>query len=268
MKKRSFRYVYGPVSSWRLGSSLGVDPVSGGNKICNFDCVYCQLGRTREFANERRKFIPVKDVIEEINSISSAGSIDYITLSGAGEPTLASNLGDMIQAIKKIRNEKIAVITNSSLLDRKDVREDLLAADFVLAKLDACSSDSFQQMNRPVPGIDFEKIADSLKRFRFLYKNRMALQVMFTRINQRNAEQIAQLVNEICPDEIQINTPLRRCLTRALPRIDLEMIEKCFRNVCGDKPVISNVYNAKRKKVASVSEPDTLRRRGKDCTKH
>ena len=110
MDAKSFKYVYGPVSSWRLGCSLGIDPVSKGRKICSFDCIYCQVGKTGLLIDERHRFINCEDIIKELDSLPPL-EIDYITFSGAGEPTLASNLGEMIRGIKKIRQEKIAVIT-------------------------------------------------------------------------------------------------------------------------------------------------------------
>ena len=101
MSKSGYRYIYGPVSSWRLGRSLGVDPISAKEKICTFDCVYCQLGRTKTFSSERREFVRIKDVIHEIQTLPLP-PIDYITFSGAGEPTLAKNLGGMIKAVKHL----------------------------------------------------------------------------------------------------------------------------------------------------------------------
>ena len=112
MSKSGYRYIYGPVSSWRLGRSLGVDPISAKEKICTFDCVYCQLGRTKTFSSERREFVRIKDVIHEIQTLPLP-PIDYITFSGAGEPTLAKNLGGMIKAVKKIRKEKVLVSARS-----------------------------------------------------------------------------------------------------------------------------------------------------------
>lgn len=260
----NYQYTYGPVSSWRLGSSLGIDPISQKEKICNFDCVYCQLGRTKEFARERREFLDVQDVTEEIRRVELPMAVDYITFSGAGEPTLAKNLGDMIQAVRGVRKEKIAVITNSSLISRKDVKEDLLMADFVLAKLDACDPALFQKVNRPMKNIKFEFLTNALKDFSVLYDGRFALQIMFTDVNKESAERIAELAGKISPDEIQINTPLRPCHVKALSPADLEAVETCFRRICRGRSEIVNVYKARRKSVTPVSQPDTLRRRGKN----
>jgi wyosine [tRNA(Phe)-imidazoG37] synthetase (radical SAM superfamily) len=122
MDRKDFKYIYGPVASWRLGSSLGIDAISGKEKICTFDCVYCQLGRTGILSSQRRVFVPADEIIRELVSLPFL-KIDYITFSGSGEPTLAKNLGRIIKAIKKIRKVKIAVLTNASLIGRKDVRD-------------------------------------------------------------------------------------------------------------------------------------------------
>ena len=257
MKANDFKYIYGPVPSWRLGSSLGIDPISQREKICTFDCVYCQLGKTEDFTGERKVFIPVTKIIEELDLLPPV-RIDYITFSGRGEPTLAANLGRMIKAIKRIRKEKIAVLTNSSLLNRRDVQEDLLPADFVVAKLDAGSQSVFETVNKPMDVIKFDAILEGIKNFRSIYKGKLALQIMFIAENKKYAEKIAGLAKEIDPDEVQINTPLRPCGVKPLSRIELETIEGYF-----DGLNVVSVYKAEKKKVKPISNKGTLKRRGK-----
>ena len=164
MNQKSYKYIYGPVPSWRLGSSLGIDPISDRSKVCTFDCVYCQIGRTKIFRDERKVFIPVAEIIKELDLLPPV-QIDYITFSGAGEPTLAKNLGQMITATKKNNKSKIAVITNSSLIDREDVQKDLMLADFVIAKLDAASPDIFETINQPMKTIKLNIMRHAVKTF-------------------------------------------------------------------------------------------------------
>jgi wyosine [tRNA(Phe)-imidazoG37] synthetase (radical SAM superfamily) len=262
MNQDRYRYIYGPVSSWRLGRSLGIDPISAKEKLCTFDCVYCQLGKTTVFTNERRDFISTKAITDEIKKMALP-SIDYITFSGAGEPTLAKNLGDMIRAVRKLRREKIAVITNASLMNRRDVQVELALADFVLAKLDAGSEETFQTMNRPMAGIHLRTVLATLKGFGSFFKGKLALQIMFTSLNEKDAPQIARLAQEIHPDEIEINTPLRPCGIKPLSETALSGIEHQFRDICEKNISITNVYHAEKKTVSPISAPDTLRRRGK-----
>jgi len=223
-----YKHIYGPVSSWRLGRSLGVDAVhTAKGKVCSFDCTYCQAGKTRALTAKRRVFVPTAEIIEEIKALPAL-KIDYITFSGAGEPTLAKNLGEIIKKIRKIRREKIAVITNAALIDKKDVRADLSLADLVIAKLDAASAAVFTAVNKPAKGLKLDSVVKGLARFGSEYKGRFALQIMFVDKNKARAKEIASLARKISPDEVQINTPLRPGGETPLSKKEMKKIEKFF----------------------------------------
>ena len=140
--------VYGPVPSWRLGRSLGIDVVSTSINICSFDCTYCQLGKTVRSVARRRQFVELEELAESIEKVRDV-AIDYATFSGIAEPTIASNLGEAIKLVKSILKVPVAVLTNSSLIPRDDVREELSLADVVVAKLDAPDEALFRKINRP-----------------------------------------------------------------------------------------------------------------------
>jgi len=253
-----FRYIYGPVPSWRVGSSLGIDLLSQEDKICSLDCIYCQLGRTTIHTKERKTYIPEELIIKEIDMLPHNINIDYITLSGRGEPTLALNMGNTVRAIKKARKERIAIITNSTLINHEDVQEELSSADFIIAKLDVSSSDLFEKVNKPAQGIEFDVIVQGLKDFKKRFHGRFALQIMFMGKNSPYANDIANIAREINPDEIQINTPLRPCGVDALGAEEISVIKNLFAGL----PAIS-VYEGQRKQVEPISHKDTLKRRGK-----
>lgn len=263
MEQPKYKYIYGPVSSWRLGRSLGIDPISSFQKICTFDCVYCQAGKTEVFSNKREVFVPTEAVIHELRSLPEV-SIDYITFAGNGEPTLAKNLGEMIRAVKMARNEKIAVITNASLINRKDVVDDLLLADLVEAKLDASSEESFKAVNRPMPEILWGDIVEGLKAFRTVYRGRLTLQCMFVASNKSCAAAIAKLAHQIGPDEVEVNTPLRTCAVKPLSIEDIEEITAIFRGICGARIKVRSVYEVKREKSQPFCRTSTEQRRGKE----
>ena len=235
--------------------SLGIDPVTAKKKICNFDCIYCQLGRTTEFYNERENFVSVNDIINEINSLPPI-DIDYYTFSGRGEPTLAKNLGEMIRSVRKSTKGKVAVITNSALIDQKNVQDDLMLADLVLAKLDACDEKSLNIVDIPGEGVEFLKIVSGIKAFKKKFKGKLALQIMFIDENKKHAEAIAQIARDIDPDEIQINTPLRPGGT-PLNETDLIDIKKHFRNL----PAMT-VYEMERRDIEPFNEKETILRHG------
>ena len=176
--KNKYRYIYGPVSSWRLGSSLGIDLLSNHEKLCNFNCLYCQLGETHQYTTRRKIYTPTKEVIKDIESLPEL-DIDCYTFSGRGEPTLAKNLGEVVKLLKKIGRRPIAVLTNSSLINDEQVRKDLMEADFVALKLDACSQSTLEKINGPASGIKFDLLIEGMKKFRDGFKGKLALQIMF-----------------------------------------------------------------------------------------
>lgn len=205
------KHVYGPVPSRRLGRSLGVDLVPF--KVCSYDCIYCQLGRTTEKTLERREYVPIAEILTELKSLLAQGAApDYISLAGSGEPTLNSGIGELIRNIKEITSIPVAVLTNGSLLWRDDVQEELLAADLVLPSLDAGDAALFELVNRPHGGISFERMVEGLVTFTRRFPGEVWLEVLLlggvTGI-PREAEKINELIERIQPQRVQLNTVAR-----------------------------------------------------------
>jgi len=250
--------IYGPVASWRLGRSLGIDLLNTRKKVCSFNCVYCQLGETDQFVIEPRGFTSLEQLTSEIELLGPIKA-DYATFSGMGEPTLASNLGEAIELARSNLDLPIAVLTNSALMFREDVRQRLVHADTVVAKLDVPNEELFAMVNRPAPGLHFDRIKDGIRLFRDIYKGKLALQVMFIAANKDYASRIAALARQISPDEVQIDTPLRPSKVKPLPRENIASIREKFNNL---RNVIT-VYEAPKPEVLPLDLAETLRRRPK-----
>jgi wyosine [tRNA(Phe)-imidazoG37] synthetase (radical SAM superfamily) len=207
------KHVYGPVPSRRLGQSLGVDPIP--LKTCNWNCVYCQLGRTRPVVNQRAKFIRPGAILDEIASSlqdHEAGEIDWITIVGSGEPTLNLGIGWLIRQVQGITSIPVAVITNGSTFYLPEVREELAAANAVLPSLDAGTPDLYRKINRPHPEISFQRHVDGLERFAAEYNGAFWLEVMLLQgLNDTEdaLNDLAVMIERIKPDEVHLNLPTR-----------------------------------------------------------
>ena len=252
------RIIYGPVSSWRLGRSLGVDLVSTKGKTCSFDCIYCQLGKTIHPLAERREFVTLAQLAHELKAVRGI-AIDYATFSGTAEPTLASNLGQAIELVRSILGVPVAVLTNSSLMPREDVRCELGQADVVVAKVDAPNEELFRQINRPRISYTFGEIIEAIRLFRGEYQGKLALQMMFVEANRSYASEMAKLAEKLSPDEVQLNTPLRPCAVNPLTPEEIATIRQEFSGVKG----VVTVYEALRPEVTPLNLEETLRRRPK-----
>jgi wyosine [tRNA(Phe)-imidazoG37] synthetase (radical SAM superfamily) len=202
------QYVFGPVPSRRLGSSLGVDLVP--YKTCSHDCIYCELGRTTCLTVERKEYVPVAEVLAELEArLEEETSIDYVTLAGSGEPTLHSGIGEVIDGIKRLTPLPVAVLTNGSLLADPVVREELAAADLIVPSLDAGDEMTFQRVNRPHPSISFERMVDGLREFAAGFRGRIWIEVfLLSGITDTatEADKIAHLIAGIKLERVQLNT--------------------------------------------------------------
>jgi len=211
MKTPVYQYLFGPVPSRRLGYSLGVDVVPF--KTCSFDCVYCQLGQTTHQTMRREMFVPVEDVVREIEKkVQEPGRIDYITLSGSGEPTLYAGLAELIPRVKEITDIPVAVLTNSSLLSWPSVRHALLPVDLMVPSLDACDEDRFRAVNRPLDDMDIESFLQGLLDFQADYSHTMWLEIFFLagmNDTPESVKRLADFCQRLKPDKIQLNTVTR-----------------------------------------------------------
>ena len=153
-----YKNLFGPVPSRRLGISLGVDLVP--HKVCTFNCIYCEVGKTTKLTLERDEYIPFEDIKKELDDyLSRDPKLDFITFSGNGEPTLNSRIGDVIRYIKRdYPKYKLALITNGTLLYDPGVRKEVMDVDVLLPSLDAVSDIPYKKINRPVHGLNIDKI--------------------------------------------------------------------------------------------------------------
>jgi wyosine [tRNA(Phe)-imidazoG37] synthetase (radical SAM superfamily) len=247
--------IYGPVPSWRLGRSLGIDLLPADGKTCTFDCIYCQLGRTTRPLAERAEFVSIEALARELEGVRGVPA-DYVTFSGMGEPTLAANLGEAVRLARSILGLPVAVLTNSSLMPNADVRRALGYADMVVAKLDAPNEELFRRISRPLLSCSLEDIVRAISLFRAGYQGRLALEMMFVRANKGLASEMAALAARLSPDEVQINTPLRQSATAPLTREEIAVIREQFTGL-----PVRTVYEAARPRVRPLDVGETLRRR-------
>lgn len=262
-------HVFGPVPSRRLGHSLGIDLVPF--KTCSYDCIYCQLGKTTNKTIDRKEYVPIEEIVAQLKDrIQTGDRIDYITLSGSGEPTLYSQTASLIDRIKAMTGIPVAVLTNGSILWDKSVRRSISRADLVIPSLDAGNDPIFQFVNRPHAGTGFDTMVAGIKAFRQEYAGILWLEVFLLdgiTATQAGAEEIAHYADTISPDKVQLNTVSRppcENSARAVPRAQMEHFAEMFG---GTAEVIADYQNTHggSEFVASREEVFQLVRR-RPCT--
>ena len=202
-------YVFGPIASRRLGISLGVDLVP--SKTCPLDCVYCEAGKTTDLTMERREYVPVDQVLEELDAVlAKHPKLDYVTFSGSGEPTLNSRIGDVVKFVKKNYPEyPICLLTNAMLFGDEQLLKDIADVDLVVPSLDGSNAEEFEKINRPVKSFSFDRFVDDLERFTKNTKSKVDLELFIVPgVNDSDASiaRFVELIKRLRVDLVQLNT--------------------------------------------------------------
>ncbi len=205
---------FGPVPSRRLGYSLGINHVFP--KHCSYSCVYCQVGRTTSLETTRRDFYPVERILHEaeikiVESVKAGNNIDYLTLVPDGEPTLDINLGKLIEGLKSF-GIPVAVISNASLIDHKEVQSELLQADWVSLKVDAVEEAVWRKINRPHLRLSLAAILQGVRDFRSIYAGELVTETMLVSAINDSETNIGNLwayLLELQPTKSYLSIPTR-----------------------------------------------------------
>ena len=224
-----YKHLFGPVPSRRLGMSLGVDLVP--HKVCSLNCIYCECGATTRLTTARDEYVPLKEVLAELGHFfGHHPDPDYITFSGAGEPTLNSRFGEVLSFIKREKpGIRTAVLTNGTLFSDRDVRRELLQADVVLPSLDAATGAAFRKINRPPKHLTVDTYIAGLVEFRKEYRGEIWLEVFILPGYNDDKENLAALreaILNVKPDRVQLNTLDRPGVIGGLRAATREELEK------------------------------------------
>ena len=202
-------YLFGPVNSRRLGLSLGVDLLP--YKTCTLNCIYCECGDTTNLVRERAEYVPTRDVIRELDVyLSKNPELDFVTFSGSGEPTMHTGIGEIIDFLKdRFPQYKVAVLTNSTLLNDSEVRREIVRADVVVPSVDAVGGEAYRRICRPCAGIDPEALIQGLAEFRKEFLGRIIAEVFIVPGVNDSEEELLRIRTALLafsPDAIQLNS--------------------------------------------------------------
>lgn len=213
--------VYGPVHARRLGKWQGEKLLACAHSlginlskipVCSFDCIYCSCGKTQELTTKPKpsSYISLDEFKTELQKgfeecIENKTRVDCISFVGCTEPTLHpqfEKIADVFFEVKQkyFPSKPIAIFTNATTLDRKQVREALKKFDRTFFKLDAASDDTFKKINRPAKGVKLETIIENLAQFSE-ETGKVELSAMILRTNYKDivSEKYINAVKKIKP---------------------------------------------------------------------
>ncbi|MFI3321249.1 MAG: radical SAM protein [Rikenellaceae bacterium] len=236
------KIIFGPIKSRRLGVSLGVNLLPIDGKLCNFDCIYCECGWNSQSKGVKLRFNDEKDVIStlelQLKKMAENGEhLDVITFAGNGEPTMHPNFKSIIEHTIECRNRyfpkaKVAVLSNATMMGRKEVAEALELVDRAILKIDSAFNESVNAINQPTFNYSIDTVVENLKRF----KGEIIIQTMFLRgehngvkIDNTTSEEVGswlEIIKKINPKEVMIYSLDRDTPASNLEKVSLEELQK------------------------------------------
>jgi wyosine [tRNA(Phe)-imidazoG37] synthetase (radical SAM superfamily) len=226
---------YGPVHSRRLGRSLGVNLLPDDYKLCSFDCVYCQYGRTeiKALSPEAHHFRSKEWVLRavEIGLLIHGGDVDYVTFSGNGEPTLHPDFPTIVSGVRDLRDRlcpdvKLAIFSNSTTAHLPHIQEALALLDAPILKLDAGDAGTLARINRPDPAVKLARIVEGLKAIPRLITQSVLIDGKVTNIRGEPFEAWLATLAEIGPIRVQIYSTDRPVADAGVERVPPPTLER------------------------------------------
>jgi wyosine [tRNA(Phe)-imidazoG37] synthetase (radical SAM superfamily) len=240
--------VFGPIFSRRLGSSLGVNLLPSKGKLCNFDCIYCECGWNKDGRGDSR-FPELEDIEraldEKMSKAASEGvSVDSVTFSGNGEPTMHPKFPEVIDVTLRLRDKyfpdaKVSVLSNATLIGRDAVAAALMRVDNPILKIDASSDELVRKINKPVGSYSLAEIVDNLRKFegRFILKTMFLRSPEFDSASPEALEAWMDIVRELKPREVMVYTIDRETPDKSLEKYTVEQMREMVR------PLIDEGYS-------------------------
>ncbi|MDR2884261.1 MAG: radical SAM protein [Deferribacteraceae bacterium] len=251
--------IFGPVPSRRLGRSLGINLVP--HKICTLDCLYCEVGRSAAHTTRIAPYTPAKLILQEFNKVYSSlkDKIDVVTLTGAGEPTLNSELSDIIYGIKETTILPIAILTNSTTLSEPAVAEALLLCDIVVPSLDAVTQSVFEAVDKPAKGIMVDTIINAIADFSHKFTGKLFLELLLVKgVNDSEGDlkAFAQAAKRIKYTTVQLGTVFRPPAWEGTARLTDEELHHAYELLVAEGLTVEpvGVFAKKNDKTDSLNE--------------
>jgi wyosine [tRNA(Phe)-imidazoG37] synthetase (radical SAM superfamily) len=246
--------IYGPINSRRLGKSLGINLLPVSYKTCPYNCIYCHYGWTdrywrTDFSQDLPQIVEVEEALTEAiaNSSEKNPAFAYITFSGNGEPTTHPQFAEIVAMVRNLRdshcpNVKIALLSNSALVDRPEVRQAISGVDLPIMKMDAGNEELWRKINQPAPGVDFGGIVEGLSQMKG-----MVIQTLFLTGEEDNSTREAVgewrgMLKKVGPREVQIYTTDRPTAERGIVKVPRRWLEKIAAETGSELGIPVNVY--------------------------
>ena len=175
-------------------------------KHCNFDCIFCPLGRAKNRATNQKITSPIEQGLMVLGAKIKEIQPELIFINSKGEALLHEQIAVIIEFIKN-KNLPIRLLSNGYLLGEKEYQEIANKCDEIVGEIKVASEENFQKLQRPITGYIFEEHIDNMTKFAKQYTGKFILEITLLKGYNDTPEAIQKLksiVKKIAPQELQV----------------------------------------------------------------
>jgi wyosine [tRNA(Phe)-imidazoG37] synthetase (radical SAM superfamily) len=175
-------------------------------KHCNFDCIFCPIGRSENKVDTQMSFDEMDDSLKELETMIESTKAELIFINSKGEALVNDKISYIIDVIKD-KDLPVRLLSNGYLLGKAEYREIANKCDEVIGEIKTITEEAFQKVQRPIDGYTIEEYISSMVSFNKQYKGKFIFEITIIKGYNDDEESIKKLKNiikEIAPDKVLI----------------------------------------------------------------
>ncbi|MEL7648410.1 MAG: radical SAM protein [Sedimentibacter sp.] len=173
-------------------------------KHCNFDCIFCPIGRSQNKVDTQKSFDMNDGSMIELENMIDSTKAELVFINSKGEALVNEKIIDIINIIKR-KNLPVKLLSNGYILNRSEYKEIANMCDEVIGEIKVSSNEDFQKIQRPIEGYTFEEHISNMKAFREQYKGKFILEVTIIKgynDDEKSIRKIKSIIDEISPGKL------------------------------------------------------------------
>lgn len=175
-------------------------------KYCNFDCIFCPIGRSFNKVDSPKSFDGVEDSLRELESIIQKSNVDLVFINSKGEALVNDKVGDVISMIKG-KGLPVRLLSNGYLLGKNEYLKIANMCEEVIGEIKVISEADFQKLQRPIDGYTLEEHISNMINFNKQFNGKFILEVTILKgynDTEESIQKIKNVIEEISPDRLII----------------------------------------------------------------
>ncbi len=175
-------------------------------KYCNFDCIFCPIGRSENKIDTQRSFDEMDGSLRELERMIEETRAELVFINSKGEAFVNDRIDDVIELIKA-KGLPVRLLSNGYLLGRDEYIKIANKCDEIIGEIKVVTEEDFQKVQRPIEGYTLAEYISNMASFNKQYKGKFILEVTIIKgynDDEDSVQKLKDIIKEISPNKVVI----------------------------------------------------------------